>query len=500
MSLWKRWAVAPLMLLLSIQSAQAGESLQFGGEASARNSQQGAVVPSEDWQLRIARLEQELAALKNGPGYSSFQNASFAPPVPSVGPPHSYSAGCAELGCTDPGCAGGYGACGAAGAAKFPTVKVSGFFHLDAGFYSQDATNQQTLGDIEDGVGFRRARLGATGNVTEHTSYLMEFDFAQAQARFVDVWMQFSETPAGNIRIGRFRQPFGMDELTSVRELPFLERSTGFALAPFRQTGIMLFDTAADERITWALSGYRYLSDNFGNDYADTGGYGLATRISMLPIDCGDEQLFHVGFDYSYNNPGRDEVQYVSTNEFFVGQNTTLGPGGLSVLPIVAVPPFVNTGIMDTQHTNLFNVEAAASWGNFLIQSEARWAMVEQNNGVSNTFPAAYVQARYMLTGEVIPYNRKGGVFGRVKPTNPVDLCCGNYGAWELAGRVSYIDLNGTGIPGPGRHLTDTTLGVNWYLNNFTKFQCNYIHAELDDNTFGGSSAETLAFRGQLDF
>ncbi|MEO8497137.1 MAG: porin [Planctomycetota bacterium] len=382
----------------------------------------------------------------------------------------------------------------------FPTVKVTGFFHLDSGFYNQDAVNQATLGNIQDGTGFRRARLAATGNLTENSSYMMEFDFAQAQARFVDVWMQFKQTPVGNIRIGRFRQPFGMSELTSIREIPFLERPTLFAFSPFRQTGIMLFDTALDERMTWAASGYRYLSDNFGNVYGDSGGYGVATRLTALPIDYGDSGLVHVGFDYSYNDPARNLVQYASQNEFFVGQQPDLGPSGLSVLPIVTVPPFVNTGVMPVSRTNLFNVEGAASWGRFLVQSEASWAQVQLLDGTTNTFPAAYAHLRYVLTGEVIPYNRQNGVFGRIKPAQPVDFWCGHWGAWEVAARASYIDLNGTGLPGPGRRLTDATLGLNWYLSDHTKFQFNYIHAQLNDPVLGGSQAQTYAFRGQVDF
>ncbi|MCA9120927.1 MAG: porin [Planctomycetaceae bacterium] len=400
------------------------------------------------------------------------------------------------------GCAKSYGACDCTTKAGsgFPTVKVTGFFHLDAGFYGQDAVNRATLTDIEDVVGFRRARLAATGNVTERTSYMMEFDFAQAQARFVDVWMQFKETPVGNIRIGRYRQPFGMAELTSVRELPFLERPTIFALSPFRQTGIMFFDTALNERATWAISGYRYLSDNFGNVYADTGGYGLSTRITALPVDYGDTGLLHIGFDYSYNDPGRDLVQFASTDGFAGNQNPNLGLAGLSVLPITAIPAFVNTGAMPTSRTNLVNIEGAASWGRLLLQSEARWARVELTNGTTNIFPAAYAHMRYVLTGETIPYNRQAGAFGRVKPLQPADLWCGYWGAWEAAARVSYIDLNGTGLPGPGRRLTDVTLGLNWYLSDHVKFQFNWIHADLNDPTSGGSQAQTYAIRGQIDY
>lgn len=436
---------------------------------------------------RLDAIEAQLNGPRRLPPHENFQPA---------GREHELDTPCPQWGQN----AEGRDCKGKSDESKFPTTKVTGFFQLDAGFYQQDAVNRATLGDIEDGVGFRRARLAATGNVAEDVAYIVEFDFAEAQGRFADVWMQFAETPCGNVRIGRFRQPFGMSELTSVRELPFLERPLTFALAPFRQTGVMLSDYSADERMTWAVSGYRYLSDNFGNVYADTGGYGAAMRLTYLPVDCGDERLVHLGVDYSFNDPGRGLVQYVSTNEFFVGQNPTLGPGGLSVLPIVGVPPFVNTGAIPTEHANLLNFEGAVSFGRLVVQSEARWAVAEQTSGASDTLPGAYTHVRYVLTGETIPYNRKSGVFGRVKPFAPVDLWCGQWGAWEIAARWSYIDLNGTALPGPGRRLSDTTAGLSWYVNDHTKFQFNWIHSDLSDSTFGNNSADTLAMRGQIDF
>lgn len=379
-------------------------------------------------------------------------------------------------------------------------INVTGFFHLDWGLYDQTPRNRATLGDIEDALGFRRARLAATGRVSENTEYILEFDFAQSQPRFVDVWMEFQETAVGDVRIGRFRQPFGMSELTSIRSVPFLERPLQFTLSPFRQTGVMLHDTAWDDSATWAVSGYRYLSDNFGNVYSDTGGYGMATRLTALPFAVGDDRLIHLGFGFSHNDPGRDRVQFVSTNEFVAGQNPALGPAGLSVLPIDAVPPFVNTGEIDTESVSLFNVEGAIANGRWLAQSEVRWAAVEQLDGTRNTFPGAYAHVRYLLTGDTFQYDRSGGVFTGVKPNHPVDRCAGNWGAWELAGRVSHLDLNGDNLPGPGRRLTDLTLGLNWYLNKFVKFQWNYIHSELDDPALGTSHANLFAMRGQLAF
>ncbi len=387
---------------------------------------------------------------------------------------------------------------------SFPDFKMTGFFHLDAARFAQSDESRATVGDVQDGAGFRRARLAATGNISERGSYMMEFDMAQAQARFVDVWGQVKDTPLGTMRIGRFRQPFGMSELTSIRELGTLERPTAFALSPFRQTGIMFSDVVLEEQATWAVSGFRTLSDNFGNVYGDHGGIGTAERLTWLMLDCGDSRLVHFGLDHSYIDPARDQVQIASQDEVFVGQQPNLGPTGLSVSPIVFVPPFVNTGVFNVDHANLFNIEGAASWGRGLVQAEQRWSRLALPTGERATVNAGYITLRFMLTGETIPYNRAGGVFTRIKPDNPLDLSNGSMGAWEVVGQMSTINLNPLfGLPsvtGPTRRLDSYSLALNWYWWTNAKAQFEWINGSLNDPTLGGSVSNTLASRLQFDF
>ena len=380
---------------------------------------------------------------------------------------------------------------------KYPTVKVTGFFQLDTGWFDQDVTNRLTVGDIQDGSSFRRARIAAKGNVTEQTRYIIEFDFAASQPRFVDVFMEFDDVPLlGHVRVGRWRQPFGMAELTSVRDLPFLERAAFFTFAPFRQTGIGFYDHSDEETMTWALSGYRFQDDSFGNNTGDNGGWGLAGRLTFLPYYEDDgERLVHFGLDYSFNDPSIDTLRYFNQPEIQIGRST----GGLLQSPFFGVPAFVNTGLVPTRDVNLFGVEAAAAMGPLYLQSEARWAVVKLLDGSSETLPGAYAQLRYVLTGERLPYHKKNGVFGRIVPRDNFDFH-GGPGAWEATFRWSYIDLNGNGFPGPGRRLNDLTAGLNWYLNGHTKVQFNYIHAFLNDPVLGDSDADIAAVRAQIDF
>jgi len=72
---------------------------------------------------------------------------------------------------------------------QLPLIRMSGFFQVDDGLFSQSPESQAYYGDIQDGVGFRRARLSAVGKLTEFTNFSIEFDFAQiGRPSFFDIW------------------------------------------------------------------------------------------------------------------------------------------------------------------------------------------------------------------------------------------------------------------------------------------------------------------------
>lgn len=381
---------------------------------------------------------------------------------------------------------------------KYPSVKVTGFFQADAVWFDQDDANKAQVGDVPDGADFRRARLAATGDVWENVGYMIEMDFAApGRPSFMDVYADFRDMLAipATVRVGQWRMPFGMTSMTSVRELEFLERPLPFAFVPFRQIGIGLLDSVADDNVTWAVSGFRYPTDVFGGNVGDSGGYSLATRETIvLGGESDDDPLLHLGGDYSYLNSSFDTFRVLNQPEVFV--NEVPGP----VVPVGAflnVPAFVDTGLLNAEQANLFGAELGGRAGSFWTQAELYSMVIDRTSRANPTFWGAYAQVGYILTGEVRPYSRANGVFTRIKPNSPVKKG-GGLGAWEIAGRWSVIDLNDAGID--GGKLTDLTAGLNWYLNDRTKFQFNYIHAYLDRRPTGDSNANILAARAQIDF
>ncbi len=385
---------------------------------------------------------------------------------------------------------------------EYPTVRITGLIQADVAWFHQDAANRNAivngspLGDIQDGIDIRRARIGATGRAWDNVRYLLEMDFGLGgRPTFMDNWLDIDQVVgSSNLRVGYFRQPFGMDGQTSIKELRFLERALPFAILPFRQTGLMLYGSSDEEVGTWAVSAFRFPTGPYAGNIGDNGGYGLAARGTTLLINHGDGQgVLHLGGGYSYIDPANDAVRYRSQPEISVSESGSAVPLGVPS----TVPVFVDTGVVPTADINQFNVELAASHGAWYAQSEMFYSVIDQLAGPTVTLPSGYAQVAYTLTGEHHPYKTDKGVFGRVRPQRSVGKE-GGIGAWELAARWSYLDLTDQNIRG-GR-LNNVTLGVNWYLNPYTKFQFNYIRAALDDPTGTHSVADITALRAQVDF
>jgi len=394
---------------------------------------------------------------------------------------------------------------------NYPNVAINGFFQADLGYFDQSENNRATLGDIQDGAGFRRTRLSAKGAVAENVNYFVQMDFGFfGRPTFTDVWMEVTQLPVvGNVRVGQWKQPMGLETVTSVRFQTFMERSVLFqTFEPFRHIGIGTYDHAEDEMSTWAFSIFKTGNDQFGNDIGDNAGISVAGRLTYLPwyeqTDDGSLYYLHLGSAFWHGNPGNDKFRYATIPEFFVGAfGSSAGNAlGTSKVPLPneanGTPPFVDTGTFNVNSFTHYGTEVLWVQGPFSLQSEAMLAIVNpKDNKTQMHYKGAYLFASYFLTGESRPYDRKAGALDRVKPLDDFKSGCG-WGAWELASRLSYIDLNDGDIHG-GR-MIDFTVGTNWYLNPNTKFQLNYIKSNLSNPTFGKSHAAMFGARVQVDF
>ncbi|MFZ5830374.1 MAG: OprO/OprP family phosphate-selective porin [Planctomycetota bacterium] len=404
-------------------------------------------------------------------------------------------------------------------AAGSPSVKFGGRIFFDTVGFGQNQLSRDTFGDAQDATYFRTARFFAEGEGFDVMFYKAEFDFAGradfttssalddpldhthtvsgvGQVLWKDVYIGIKELPIlGSVRAGHFKEPLSLEQLTSSRFITFMERSLADTLVPGRNVGVMAMRVADSENATFAIGAFQLTGENPPFRENDDLGLHCTMRGTWLPWydECSDGRgLLHLGLGYSY-------VDFDNPNQ------------RLRARPEIAVGPrVVDTGTFNlNENAHLINPEVAWVYGPLSIQTEYVGAFYDRTGGAEDAyFNGAYVFVSYFLTGENRGYKRSSGAFDRVKPfenffhVRAEDGCCyTGKGAWELAYRYSYLDLDDTDAAILGGFAGDHTFGVNWYLNPYTRLMFNYIHSDVSARNNGPSTdIDVFAARAQVDF
>src|SRR6266568_2821428 len=104
---------------------------------------------------------------------------------------------------------------------------------------------------LKDRFRLRRARIGMTGDFAENFDFKIEGDFENSDGTSpsnrtdfsgTDIWLNWHQFPAAQIKAGQYKAPFGLEQLTPDTALFIIERSlpTG-AITPERQIGVELW-------------------------------------------------------------------------------------------------------------------------------------------------------------------------------------------------------------------------------------------------------------------
>jgi phosphate-selective porin OprO/OprP len=340
-----------------------------------------------------------------------------------------------------------------------------------------------------NGVEFRRARIFFEGTVYERLFFRAQYDFAEGEPAFKDVYMGLKGLgPVGTIQVGQFKEPFFLDEQTSSNYITFMERPLSNAFFPDRNVGVMAFNNLADKRVLWQVGTFRD-SDDFGrvfSNFSDTD-WDVAARLTGLPVWSDDGSRFlHLGAGYVHRFRGESE-RYRQRPEAHLADR------------------FVDTDPITATDSNVFGAELAWVHGPFSLQSEYTHSLVNGDEGQDDVdFWGAYAQVSYFLTGEHRVYEQEYGRFGRVKPNANFNPAKGEWGAFEIAARYSYLDLDDRNKS--GGKLSDVTAGINWHLFPNARIMLNYVHADVSereaaDPAFNvGGTGDIVQTRFQVDF
>lgn len=359
---------------------------------------------------------------------------------------------------------------------------IGGRLMADAAFYNEDR-NQ-----LSNGTELRRAELELGGVIDYDWVYEFELDFGDGNVDVNDAYLTYQGFAPLLLKVGQFKEPFSMDELTSSKYATFMESALPNAFAPGRHLGIGLSNGWEDFTLAGGLFGEAFddAAENIEPDNTGDESWGLTGRLTWAPIHA-KRQVFHLGASSSYRQLGDDVEDH---RPRFRARPESHLTNDLR---------YVDTGRIDkVKDYMLYGLETAGVYGPFSFQGEYIRTDLSRTDGSPDlNFDGWYVQSSWFWTGESQNYSVTKGTFGKIKPFN-------KYGAFETAVRLSRINL--TDGPVRGGEEENVTLAINWYLNQYMRLMANYSwinndgDADAAGDVAGNDDPEVMQFRFQAAF
>jgi phosphate-selective porin OprO/OprP len=340
----------------------------------------------------------------------------------------------------------------------------------------------------------RRARIYASGKLYKHTKFKAQLDFGEGKdANLKDGYLNFGYLKWAQVKVGQYKEPFGLEELTSSKYIDFSERSTAVNnLAPSRDIGLMLHSAFGKGTVGYGLGIFNGNGSNNKRDENDD--KDVAGRIYFRPFAQRDTMWFN-GLQ-------------VATS-FTVGNQTN----SIKDLKTPASGARIvdwTSGVQSDDRRTRFGADLAWVVGPFSLKGEyirADWSNVNFGSREEDfDIHGWYVTGSYFLTGESKPY--KGGAFSRLKNVRSIfDFKKSSWGAWEVVARYDTMrvdeEIFDLGYASGSDEINSITMGLNWYPHNMVTIRFNYVHNSYDDNLsdLGGDDKEDLFLsRLQVEF
>jgi phosphate-selective porin OprO/OprP len=381
-------------------------------------------------------------------------------------------------------------------------VAITSRLHFDAGGYDYRPNSSTTKPQqAQNGVNARRARIGLVGTFMSDWDYALIYDFGGSQdntSTIVNAFVTYKGIKGLYVDGGYLNVPYTLDQATSSNDITFLERASSVIVATNIASGNGRSAFGAHANGDWWWLGSYVTGPDSGFPHTTRLPVGATARGVSAPVDNQDGSLM-LGADAEF----LFDTGQASGAPAFSNDLTTLSDR-IEVRIDPGTNALLNTGTLaNVNSVRVLSAEAAGEIGSFYAQGEYFDYSVQRFTGLPDLhFKGGYVQASYVLTGEQRKYNPVTASYSGVSPRNPLDWANLGWGAWEIAARYSQISLNDIDVL--GGELRNTTVGLNWYVNNNVRFMFNWIHGNVAKlsplSTDIGAHYDVYAMRTQVAF
>jgi phosphate-selective porin OprO and OprP len=372
-------------------------------------------------------------------------------------------------------------------------LKLRGYVQLDGRFFSADEERPAT-----DTFILRRARPIFEGTVFKVFDFRVMPDFGGGTTVLQDAYLDARFTPAFKVRAGKFKAPVGLERLQSATDLLFVERAFPTALAPNRDLGIQVHGDLAGGGVSYAVGVFNGVPDGASADVDSDSGKDVAARVFFQPFAKSEATALRglgLGVAATRGNP----------------EGTLAAPG----LPGYRTPGQQTFFSYRTDGTAAGTVIADGSrerlspqlyWyaGPFGLLAEYATSKQEVTRGEF----AGELQNDAWQAAVSWAFGGNAPSFRGVAPKRPFDREAGTWGAFELAARVSVLEVDGDAFPlfaDPARSASraeETAVGLNWYLNRNARALLDYSQTRFEGGAGTGDREDekVLLSRFQIAF
>jgi phosphate-selective porin OprO/OprP len=397
------------------------------------------------------------------------------------------------------------------------TVNLTGRVHFDSRFKSSDLNDIPDRDTVSVGDNFelRRARIGLNGKIFKDINYEIVANAVGSSTNIIDTaWMNYGFNKDAQIRVGRFKQPFSLEELTSSNNIDFMERSYINQLIPGKQLGAMMHGEP-QKGFTYAASLYQNGFDAVSGQSQAGGMAAARLTANFAELNNMADKVVHFGFaatggkyevlpTTSGNTQSSASQDTRATILGFRSENRGLANSyraqiGGDVIRSAGYNASANNAASVTQMMS--GLELALATGPYKFQSEYALTnrdaahpgvTLQTNVSAADTLEAKaktmYAEVMYNVTGESWADAYKTGAFSGIKPKSNFVYGTGG-GAWQLGLRYSSYDASdtvlGTGTLGLTREQNSSkantvTLAANWILNPNARVMFNVSQTSFD--------------------
>jgi phosphate-selective porin OprO/OprP len=381
------------------------------------------------------------------------------------------------------------------------TLSLKSLIQFDYGYFAQ-GKNPASV-DLNSGSNFRRAQIGLLGTVWKDWSYNFTYDFGgngvEKNGYIYYAYLEYDGFKPFAIRAGAMTPFLAVEDSTGSGDLMFLERPSSVDIArniggsPGRE-GVEAFAQGDSYLVSLAYTGKKS-TDAATFDAQEA----ILGRASWLAVNQSDVKWLVDGHFTQVLHPADAAANTGTSNFLSFSNGTELA---------VDASKTVNTGNIDSRRATEFGFESAAEYAGLYAQGGWFHYEIDRRTTLpSPHFSGWYLQGSYSLTGEEHAYDPATASFRGLKPAHPLGTP-GGWGAWEITGRYSNIDLdylpfattaNG-GVPGGQQNVWN--VGVNWYPTNGLRFIVDYYNIHVDHVNAPANDifANAIGIRSQISF